>query len=86
MYIFPGGRGPARQFLAAEIGTNLGSTPLLTDLDGDGHLDLITAAMGDPLNFYSFTLLKIRRQELNVAATTVSFGGYMGAGRRSYFN
>ncbi len=85
LYVFPGGRGPARRLLVPEIGTNLGSTPLLTDLDGDGYLDLVTAGMGDPINFYSFKLLNVKRHELDVAAATVSYGGYMGAGRMSCF-
>jgi outer membrane protein assembly factor BamB len=82
LLVFPAGRGPASQLGAWEVGTNLGSTPLLTDLDGDGYLDLITAAMGDPLEFYSFRDLKISRRELEVEASSVTYGGYMGAERR----
>lgn len=85
LYLFPGGRGPARRLLPNKIGTNLGSTPLLSDLDADGHLDLVTAGVGDPLNFYSFTLLTIQRQELDVAAASIGFGGYMGPDGRSLF-
>ena len=78
LYTFAGGRGPAVELPPAEIGTNLGSTPLLCDLDADGYLDLITANMGDPLQFYSFRELKISRRELDVAAASIVFGGYMG--------
>jgi outer membrane protein assembly factor BamB len=85
LYLFPGGRGPATQLFKFEIGTNLGSTPLLSDLDGDGYLDLISANMGDPLQFYSFRELKINRRELDVPASSISFGGYMGPGRKSLF-
>lgn len=68
-----------------KLGTNLGSTPLLTDLDGDGLLDIISIYMADPVNFYSFSRLVVNRTELNIAADAVSWGGYMGGDGSAYF-
>ena len=85
LYVFPGGMGPALTMLSPEIGTNIGSTPLLADLDGDGYTDLVTANMGDPLEFYSFRGLKISRRELGIDAASVGFSGYMGLDRRGMF-
>ncbi|MEM7574327.1 MAG: PQQ-binding-like beta-propeller repeat protein [Bacteroidota bacterium] len=76
-YVFPEGRDPVYTLIDAQVGTNLGSTPLLSDLDHDGNLDLITAAMGDPLEFYSFRGLRITRRELNVKTSSITYGGYM---------
>ncbi|OAV45322.1 hypothetical protein A3850_012830 [Lewinella sp. 4G2] len=85
LYVFPNGQGPPRLANASELGTNLGSTPLLTDLDHDGKLDLITVNMADPLEFYSFKNIRITRRELNLPADRISFGEYMGTNRKGYF-
>lgn len=62
-----------------KIGSNLGSTPLLTDLDEDGRLDLIYCYMRDSANFYSFKELRIERVETNIKITSpIQWGGYMG--------
>ncbi len=68
-----------------QLGTNLGSTPLLTDLDDDHKLDVISMFMGDPINFYSFKNLIIQRKELNVAIVSTDWGGYMGVEGTSIF-
>lgn len=69
------------------IGTNLGTTPLLTDLDHDGYLDVITCDMGDPYNFYSFQKGKIMRQELPIKYDSRNlWGGFMGSRNNATFN
>jgi len=61
-------------------GSNLGSTPLLSDLDGDGFIDLIYACMEDPGNFYSFKETRIERKELQVIKKdSILWGTYMGS-------
>ena len=60
-------------------GSNLGSTPLLTDLDHDGYIDLIYSYMEDAGNFYSFKETRIERMELQVIKKdSIIWGTYMG--------
>lgn len=62
-----------------KIGSNLGSTPLLTDLDGDNHLDLISCYMTDPVNFYSFKKMVVERIELkSKKKVPFNWNSYMG--------
>ncbi len=78
LYVYPGGQGKALQAFQPLLGSNLGSTPLLTDLDHDGYIDIITAYMGDARNFYSFKNLVVQRREISRQASAISWGGYMG--------
>lgn len=67
------------RFHDKKSGSNLGSTPLLTDLDGDGYLDVIYCYMNDPMNFYSFKSMKVERIESNISVDLpVKWGEYMG--------
>lgn len=61
-------------------GSNLGSTPLITDLDNDGYIDIIYSFMEDAGNFYSFKETRIQRMELQVAKKdSIVWGSYMGS-------
>ncbi len=80
LYVYPNGKGEPLQAFPVVRGSNLGSTPLITDLDQDGKIDLITAFMDDPQNFYSFKNLKVNRREINRDASSIRFGQYLGAG------
>ena len=61
-------------------GSNLGSNPLLTDLDHDGYIDIIYSFMEDQGNFYSFKETKIERTELQVLVKdSIRWGTYMGS-------
>jgi outer membrane protein assembly factor BamB len=67
------------RFHEKKAGSNLGSTPLLTDLDGDGYLDIIYSYMNDPVNFYSFKSIQIERIETKIKLDQpVKWGEYMG--------
>ena len=77
LYVYPSGQGEPRLAFEVERGSNLGSTPLLTDLDGDGNIDIVTAYMSDPRNFYSFVNLRVARQEIHRDVTGVRAGRYM---------
>lgn len=69
------------RFREQKLGSNLGSTPLLTDLEGDGYLDVIYCYMNDPMNFYSFKSMKIERIESKISVDLpVKWGKYMGPG------
>ena len=60
-------------------GSNLGSTPLLIDLDFDGYLDIIYSYMEDPGDFYSFKETRLKRIELQVVIKdSIRWGTYMG--------
>ncbi len=62
-----------------KIGSNLGSTPLLTDIDNDGHLDIISCYMTDAKNFYSFSKMVIERIELkHKKQAPFNWNSYMG--------
>jgi hypothetical protein len=64
-----------------KAGSNLGSTPLLTDLDGDGYLDIIYTYMNDPINYYSFKSIRVERIELDIKLDgPIKWGEYMGPG------
>jgi hypothetical protein len=64
-----------------KAGSNLGSTPLLTDLDNDGYLDIIYSYMNDPMNYYSFKSLRIERIEMDIQLDgPIKWGEYMGPG------
>ena len=61
-------------------GSNLGSTPLITDLDNDGYIDIIYSFMEYVGNFYSFKETRIQRMELQVAKKdSIVWGSYMGS-------
>ena len=66
-------------------GTNLASTPLLTDLDGDERLDLVYCRMTDRYSFFAATGLVMRRFETTIHLDRpVPWGGYMGTQYTGY--
>ena len=61
-------------------GSNLGSNPLITDLDHDGYIDIIYSFMEDQGNFYSFKETRMERMELQVSVKdSIRWGTYMGS-------
>lgn len=68
-------------FHEKKAGSNLGSTPLLTDLDDDGYLDIIYSYMNDPINYYSFKSIRVERIEMDIQLEkSIKWGEYMGPG------
>jgi len=63
------------------LGTNLGSTPLITDLDFDGKVDVVYCFMSDPKDFYSFKNMVVQRREFNIETdfNNIKWGSYMGS-------
>lgn len=64
----------------AEGGVNLGSAPLVTDLEGDGFLDFVYAFRADSLNPMGAKGFKVNRlaTPFEVPAVGISWGSYMG--------
>lgn len=61
-------------------GSNLGSNPLITDLDYDGYIDIIYSFMEDQGDFYSFKETRMVRMELQVSKKdSIRWGTYMGS-------
>lgn len=77
LIVFPSGQENPISIYTPELGTNLGSTPLLQDIDGDNNLDLIYSLMSDPHKFYSFKNLKVVKTEFNLHPRNIKLGSYM---------
>jgi outer membrane protein assembly factor BamB len=60
-------------------GINLGSSPLITDLDSDGKMDLILCHMTNENNIQKFEHLIIERVELDVEFKDLGWNTYMGS-------
>lgn len=60
-------------------GINLGSSPLITDLDSDGKMDLIICHITDEYNMQKFEHLIIERVELNTSFKDLGWSTYMGS-------
>lgn len=74
------------RFREQKPGSNLGSTPLLTDLDEDGYLDVIYCYMDAPGVYFSFESLTIERIETRIKLDgPVEWGQYMGAHYNSVY-
>ena len=81
MLVFDPHNGTQFRFHEKKAGSNLGSTPLLTDLDDDGYLDIIYSYMNDPINYYSFKSIRVERIELDIQLNgPIKWGEYMGPG------
>ena len=63
-----------------EAGVNLGSTPLITDLDGNGFIDFVYAFRADSVNPMGEKGFKIGRIEGNYTnpGPGIAWGSYMG--------
>ncbi len=85
LVIYSGGQGTPLLLSKTKLGTNLGSTPLLTDLDNDKNLDIITAYMEDGNFFYSFKNLIIEKQEFKASSEHIHWGNYMGKNGTSVY-
>ena len=58
-------------------GTNLGSTPALTDLDNDQRTDLIYIYNTNPHDFFGFDGMNIQRRELSMPTSQIRWGCYI---------
>jgi len=62
-------------------GVNLGSTPLITDLDNDNLLDLIYVVKKDSLNPIGWKGIYVKRDELSISSPNsgIAWGSYLGS-------
>ena len=63
-----------------DAGVNFGSTPLFTDLDADGSLDLVYASKKDSLNPVAWNGIYVRRIDLGstIPNSGIAWGSYLG--------
>ncbi|MEC9208982.1 MAG: LamG-like jellyroll fold domain-containing protein [Bacteroidota bacterium] len=69
-------------------GVNIGSTPLITDLDNDGLLDLIYSVKKDSLNPMGWKGIYVYRHELTsiVPNSGIAWGSYLGTNMDGVYN
>jgi hypothetical protein len=60
-------------------GKNLSSTPLITNLDDDGKIDIIVCRMSYAKDFFTEKGLVIERFEMDLPTEDIEWGSYMGS-------
>jgi hypothetical protein len=80
--------GSINQISTTKAGVNLGSTPLLTDLDGDNLIDLVYAVKKDSLNPVGWKGIYVNREELNVVIPNagIAWGSYLSTENNGVYN
>lgn len=78
LIIYDGKTGSKTTVDSLVYGQNLGSTPLVTDLDEDGKVDVIYTYMTESNKFLSYRHLVIKRLEFDIEFKANPWGGYMG--------
>lgn len=80
--------GNISQISTTKAGVNLGSTPLLTDLDGDNMVDIIYVVKKDSLNPVGWKGIYVNREELNVLEPNsgIAWGSYLGTNNDGVYN
>lgn len=85
LMVYDGRTGSKSPLDSLYEGKILGSTPLVTDLDSDGKVDVIYTYMTQYDEFITYRNLVIKRLELNIKMSTNPWGGYMGTDYTSIF-
>ena len=69
-------------------GVNIASTPLISDLDGNGLLDLVYSVREDSLNPVGLKGINVFRHELNsvIPNSGVAWGSYLGTNMDGKYN
>jgi hypothetical protein len=80
--------GNISQISTTKSGVNLGSTPLLTDLDGDNLIDLVYAVKKDSVNPIGWKGIYVNREELNVLKPNsgIAWGSYLSTNNDGVYN
>ena len=80
--------GTITQIGSTKTGVNLGSTPLITDLDSDNFIDIIYAIKKDSLNPVGWKGIFVNRDELNVSIPNagIAWGSYLGSNNDGIYN
>jgi outer membrane protein assembly factor BamB len=85
LIVYDAKTGTTTPINSAVNGKNLGSTPLVTDLDKDGKVDVIYTYMTEYVKLFSYKHLVIKRLELDIKLYSNPWGGYMGTDYSSVF-
>jgi hypothetical protein len=77
-----------QQISSTEAGVNLGSTPLITDLNGDNRLEMIYAYRKDSINPSGWKGIYVNRYDLNIQKPNagIAWGSYMGTNQDGIYN
>jgi hypothetical protein len=80
--------GTITQIGNTKTGVNLGSTPLITDLDGDNLIDFVYAVKKDSLNPVGWKGIFVNRDELNISIPNagIAWGSYLGTNNDGIYN
>lgn len=80
--------GTVAQVGTTRTGVNLGSTPLITDLDGDNLVDLVYVVKKDSLNPVGWKGIYVNRDELNIIVPNagIAWGSYLGTENDGIYN
>lgn len=61
-----------------QVGSNVGSTPWVGDMDNNGLMDIIYVQMTTPDHVYTYDGIRVIRLESKMKSDKVFWGGYMG--------
>ena len=80
--------GTISQIGSTKTGVNLGSTPLIADLDNDNQIDLVYAVKKDSANPVGWKGIFVNREELNtiVPNSGIAWGSYLGTDNDGVYN
>lgn len=72
--------GIITQVGSTKTGVNLGSTPLITDLDGDNLIDIVYAVKKDSINPVGWKGIYMNREEISsiIPNSGIAWGSYLG--------
>ena len=72
----------------SRTGVNISSTPLITDIDNDGHIDLVYTVKKDSLNPMGWKGITMYRKELSsiLPNSGISWGSYLGTYQNGIYN
>ena len=80
--------GSISQVGSTKTGVNLGSTPLITDLDGDNNIDLVYAVKKDSVNPVGWKGIYVNREELSaiIPNSGIAWGSYLSTENDGIYN
>jgi hypothetical protein len=80
--------GTISQVGITKTGVNLGSTPLITDLDGDNQIDLVYVVKKDSTNPVGWKGIYVNREEINsiIPNNGIAWGSYLGTNNDGVYN
>jgi outer membrane protein assembly factor BamB len=86
VYVYNFGKDKVYPLSPQRAGANIGSTPLVSDLDKDGMVDLVFCYVTEDTYLSSFTHLVVERVELDIPLKRNLWGSYMGTDFTSVYH